>query len=75
MCFRCGLTISAVVNNTAASVNGLTIGGTGTLTLHVGSKTAQRLRKLRRVSFLMRLTVRNTSGANVIVLAPATLAG
>jgi len=50
-------------------------GGTGTLTLHVGSKTAERLRRLHKASFLMRLMVRNGTGGNVIVLAPATLAG
>jgi len=49
-------------------------GGTGTLTLHVGSKTAQRLRRLHKASFLMRLMVRNGTGGSVVVLAPATLA-
>lgn len=49
-------------------------GGSGTLTLHVGTKTAQRLHKLHSASFLMRLIVHN-AGGTVTVLAPATLAG
>jgi uncharacterized membrane protein YgcG len=50
-------------------------GGTGTLTIHVGSKTASRLHRLHTASLLLRILLHNTSGGNVVVIAPATLVG
>lgn len=50
-------------------------GGTGTLTIHVSSKTASRLRRLHQATLLLRLVLHNTAGGNVVVVAPATLAG
>jgi hypothetical protein len=50
-------------------------GGTGTLTLHVSSKTVARMLRLHKASLLLRLVLHNNSGGSVVVIASASLSG
>jgi hypothetical protein len=64
---------TAPQTNIAKSIIVTTRGGSGTVTIHFGAKTAARLRKLHKVSFLVRLRVRSATGGTASALATVTL--
>jgi hypothetical protein len=57
----------------AKSIIVTTRGGSGTVTIRFGPKTAARLRKLHKASFTVRLLVRSATGGTASALATVTL--